>query len=129
MILLHKSLAYVFLFEDRNHRLSLHQGRVLPYTEFESPAYDGEFAIDCSVGCTGGAATGDILPHLRLAEPGSQQAAQHGRDVRLVSPLYVPHITQIAQSIVFHHQIAEIRNRGVFGARPHTAAPPLLCAA
>lgn len=85
LVLLKKSLPHVVLIEPHNRRLPLHQWRVFPRAELESAADDGQLPIDGngSVRRTGDAAAGDIRPHLRLAEPRCQQAAQHGRDVLL----------------------------------------------
>ena len=76
--------------------------------ESESAAHDGELAIDGGVARARRPALRDVLPHLRRAEPGYQQAAQHRLDMRLVPPPHVVGIAQLAELIILHHQRAEI---------------------
>src|ERR1039458_8792790 len=99
----------------------LYQRWVLVGAESESAAHDGELPIDGSVGRPCRPALRDVLPHLRRAEPGYQQAAQHRLDMRLVPPPHVVGIAQLAELIILHHhQRAEIGDSRAL--RSHTPA-------
>src|SRR5581483_4812249 len=117
LILLQETLAHVVFLQLGNRRLTVYQRRIFIMAQMKAAADDGEFAVNRSVGSPGRAALGNELPNLCRAEPGRHQTAQHGFDVRPVTPLDMFRVAQIAQAIVFQHQLTEIRDRRLLWTR------------